>query len=148
MFRLYLIGGVMLFVVVGMGLTEWNHNVNYVPANASITEVSSSCYLKKVDRGVLTKTTTTTDSIDCNEAERLAASHPEYQGMDVKGTIEVEYDYISPVDNKRHHGDLGFSYESNPRLADAKRGDVLPILAHKTNANDTVRDNGRMKAAS
>jgi hypothetical protein len=143
-FRLVLAVGAMGVAGTVMIVQKIDHSMNYVPATASITDVKASCYLQKVERGVLTKTTETTDKMNCERAEELRSSHPAYEGMKVKGMMDVSFEYISPVDQLQHDGELTYSYEDYAPLAQASSGTELPILVSKSDPNKNAHDYDRM----
>jgi hypothetical protein len=108
---------------------------NFQPVNARVTAVSEQCYLEKSERGVLTRTTSTSDLTRCEVAELLTREHPKWQGYDVKHRIDVSFAYVSPVDGATHAGSHRMSAFPNGRPLRA--GEVLPILASKTKADKT-----------
>jgi hypothetical protein len=144
MFQLKLYAGLIVLGLLGMGAIKVNHSIHYVPVMASVTEVSSNCYLESVSRGVVTKTTTTTEHMPCAEAETLKADHPAYKDMKVKGMIDVSFTYTSPVDKSEQTGELSYFYDSYNGVAAMDTGEELPILAHKSEAQTYTRDMDHM----
>ncbi|GAA4029547.1 hypothetical protein GCM10022281_05920 [Sphingomonas rosea] len=144
MIRLYLFGGLMAFAGTAMVVQKVDHSMNYVPVMASITSVKTElCQLKKVSRGVVTKTTTTTGHMPCDEAEDLRLHNPDYAGMEALGYMDVTFSYISPVDHRQHSDTQTYAFDDYSRLAHAE-GSQLPILAHKSKADETARDYDHM----
>ncbi|WFU36580.1 hypothetical protein QA635_20020 [Bradyrhizobium brasilense] len=126
-------------VVVGVAgvliYDRHDKSANYQRVDARISGVSEQCYLEKVERGVITKTTSTSDLTRCEIAELLRKEHPKWQGYDVKHKIEVKVVYVSPVDGATHQSSLQMSYFPNGKPLRA--GDVFPVLASKTKADKT-----------
>jgi len=145
MLRIKLGAGLIVIALIFSAVDKLNKSANYDPVLAQITYVSSSCYLQKEDRGVVTKTTTTTDKVSCETARKLHASHPAYTDMQVKGTVEAAFTYVSPVDNASHRGTLTYPYEKYGKVAELSLGDKLPILAHKSHADKFDRDYDHME---
>lgn len=144
MIRLYLAGGAVLFAGVAIMAQKIDHSTNYTPVMASITAVKlGDCYLKKVDRGILTKTTSTTGNMPCDEAEDLRLHHPEYEGMEALGYMDVSFTYVSPVDHRQHSDSMTYAFDDYSRLAHAE-GAQLPILAHKSDPAKTAHDYDHM----
>ncbi|MCP1969328.1 hypothetical protein [Bradyrhizobium elkanii] len=126
-------------VVVGVAgvliYDRHDKSTNYQRVDARISGVSEQCYLEKVERGVITKTTWTSDLTRCEIAELLRKEHPKWQGYDLKHKIEVKVVYVSPVDGATHQSSLQMSYFPNGKPLRA--GDVFPVLASKTKADKT-----------
>ncbi|WLA78504.1 hypothetical protein [Bradyrhizobium elkanii] len=126
-------------VVVGVAgvliYDRQDKSANYQRVDARISGVSEQCYLEKVERGVITKTTSTSDLTRCEIAELLRKEHPKWQGYDVKHKIEVKVVYVSPVDGATHQSSLQMSYFPNGKPLRA--GDVFPVLASKNKADKT-----------
>ncbi|GLR48219.1 hypothetical protein [Sphingomonas astaxanthinifaciens] len=146
MLRVYAIGGVILFAGTAMLVQKVDHSMNYVPVMASITSVKSElCYLKKVDRGLVTKTTSTTGKMPCDEAEDLRLHNPTYAGMKALGYMDVSFSYVSPADHRQHSDTMSYAFDDYSRLAHAE-GAQLPILAHKSDPAQTAHDYDHMAA--
>ena len=108
---------------------------NYQPVNARVSAVTEQCYLEKSARGVLTKTTSTSDLTRCEVAEILVRDHPAWQGYAIKHRIDVSFGYVSPVDGAWHTGSHRMS--ALPNGKPLRAGDGLPILVSKTKADKT-----------
>ncbi len=143
-FNLLLTGGVVVIGLTMMAVQKIDHFLNYVAVDATVTGVESTCYLKHEESGVLTKTTRTTDTLPCAKAEALHANHPDYAGMEVKGTVKIEFAYTSPADSSRQVGLLNYAYEDHPLVAQLHRGIDLPILASKRDAAKVAQDYDRL----
>lgn len=139
MFKLKLAGGMFVLALLVMGVQKVNHAVNYVPAVATITSVSSECRLRKVERQLLRKRTETTDTMPCDEAKRLR-TQPDYAGTTVVGLIDVGFTFVSPVDNAVHKGAMKYAYEDYDKVAGLAPGSRLPILAHKSDPEGVAHD--------
>lgn len=127
-------GMAFVFVVLAvLGFTAydyWDKQTNYEPVMARVTRVDEQCYMEKKERGVLTKTTSTSDLLPCPIAEKLVVNHPKWYGYTVKMKIEVGYLFTSPVDGKAHAAKRQMSdYPEGHKLG---VGDVVPIRASKT----------------
>ena len=124
-------------VFVGVaGLLAYDHydkTTNFQPVDARISAVNEQCYMEKVEREVLTKSTSTYDLLPCELAELLTREYPMWQGYTVKHKIEVRFVYASPVDGATHTSSLQMSAFPNGRPL--RVGDVLQVLASKTKAD-------------
>ena len=114
---------------------KYDKSTNYQPVDARISTVSEQCYMEKSERGVLTRTTSTSDLLRCELAEVLTREHPKWQGYAIKHKIEIRYSYVSPVDGATHASSLTMS--AFPRDQQLHTGDVLRVLASKTKADKT-----------
>ncbi|MCC8957376.1 MULTISPECIES: hypothetical protein [Bradyrhizobium] len=131
-------GAIAIIVVGAAGIAiydQYDKSANYQRVDARISGVSEQCYLEKVERGVITKTTWTSDLTRCEIAELLRKEHPKWQGYDLKHKIEVKVVYVSPVDGATHQSSLQMSYFPNGKPLRA--GDVFPVLASKSKAEKT-----------
>ena len=79
--RLVVFGTVAAAVAGFAAYDKYDKNTNYQPVDARISDVSDQCYMEKVERGVLTKTTSTSDLLRCDLAELLTRAHPEVAGL-------------------------------------------------------------------
>ncbi|GIQ72932.1 hypothetical protein ACVIGA_000446 [Bradyrhizobium sp. USDA 3240] len=114
---------------------QYDKGANYQRVDARISSVNDQCYLEKVERGVVTKTTFTSDLTRCETAELLRKEHPKWQGYHVMHKIEVRVVYVSPVDGVSHQSSLEMSYF--PSGKPLRAGEVFPVLASKTKADKT-----------
>ncbi|WP_050399750.1 hypothetical protein [Bradyrhizobium embrapense] len=114
---------------------QYDKGANYQRVDARISSVNDQCYLEKVERGVITKTTFTSDLTRCETAELLRKEHPKWQGYHVMHKIEVRVVYVSPVDGVSHQSSLEMSYF--PSGKPLRAGEVFPVLASKTKADKT-----------
>lgn len=128
----FFVMGVLMLVTIGMG---FDRRINYDPIIGKVRKIEATCYLEKVSTGVFSKTTDTSDAMMCGHAEKLHTDHPRFQEMTVKGSIIVEVDYISPIDNSIHEGRLKYGYEGNQYLVSMHPGESLQFLAHKSDPN-------------
>ncbi|GKQ50579.1 hypothetical protein [Bradyrhizobium sp. Ce-3] len=129
---------VVIVAVGALGIAiydQYDKGANYQRVDARISSVSDQCYLEKVERGVITKTTFTSDLTRCETAELLRKEHPKWQGYHVMHKIEVRVVYVSPVDGVSHQSSLEMSYF--PSSKPLRAGDVFPVLASKTKADKT-----------
>jgi hypothetical protein len=108
--------------------SQYDKATNYVETTARVTKVEESCYLKKKERGIGTKTTITTKTGPCKIANALKEHHPEFKSYSVIKNTYVEFSYKSPVDGRRHNGRHEQAKHKNGQPI--KRGDALAILAH------------------
>ncbi|WP_426442669.1 hypothetical protein [Bradyrhizobium genosp. P] len=129
------------FAIIAIGVVavtaydQYDKKVNYQRVDARVSTVSEQCYMEKVDRGAVTKTTHTSDLLACDLAQRLTREHPKWQGYDVKHKIEVQFTYVSPADGASHMSSLQAATFPNGKPLHA--GDVLAILASKTKPDKT-----------
>jgi hypothetical protein len=114
---------------------KYDKTTNFQAVDARISAVNEQCYMEKVERGVVTKTTSTSDLLPCERAELLTRVHPKWQGYAIKHKIEIRFAYVSPVDGATHAASLTMSAFPNGRPVRA--GDVLRVLASKTKADKT-----------
>ncbi|TWC05184.1 hypothetical protein FBZ93_103196 [Bradyrhizobium macuxiense] len=132
------LAAIAIVVVGAAGIAiydQYDKGANYQRVEARISGVSDQCYLEKVERNVITKTTWTSDLTRCEVAELLRKEHPKWQGYDLKHKIEVRVVYVSPVDGVSHQSSLQMSYFPNGKPLRA--GDIFPVLASKTKADKT-----------
>ena len=122
---------VVLAVIGGLVWDQYDKYANYDPVMARVTRVDEQCWMEKKERGLLTKTTSTSDLLPCGVAEQLVAHHPKWFGYTIKMKIEVGYLFTSPVDGKAHSAKYQMSdYPEGHKLG---VGDVVEIRASKTN---------------
>jgi len=114
---------------------QYDKKTNFQPVDARISAVNEQCYLEKVDRGVLSKTTWTSDLLRCELAETLTREHPKWHGYTIKHKIEIRFSYVSPADRATHASSLTMS--AFPKGQPLHAGDVLRVLASKTKADKT-----------
>ncbi|WFU20056.1 hypothetical protein [Bradyrhizobium sp. CB3481] len=114
---------------------QYDKRVNFKRVDARISAVNEQCYMEKVTREVITKTTSTSDLLRCELAQVLTREHPKWQGYTVKHKIEIRFAFISPVDGATHTSSLEMS--SFPNGRPLRAGEVLPVLASKTKADKT-----------
>jgi len=114
---------------------QYDKKTNFQPVDARINAVSEQCYMEKVERGVLIKTTSTSDLVGCEVADALTKVHPKWQGYAIKHKIEIRFAYVSPADGATHASSLTMS--AFPKGQPLRAGDVLRVLASKTKAEKT-----------
>lgn len=116
-------------LAVGVGgfyvFDQYDKRVNYAPAQARISKVEELCYMEKKAG----RTTTTSDVLSCDVAQYAVKNHPKWQGFTVKSQIRLEYEYVSPVDNRTHSGKRTMS--AWPEGRKLNRGEVFQIRASK-----------------
>ena len=122
------LGGLFLYA-------QFDRSTNYEETMARVTKVEELCYMTKRERGVLSKTTTTTDHGPCAPIQRIHETHPAYKDYRLVKVTYVEYRYRSPADGKLHRGK--HEQVKHPDGKAVKSGDTLLVLAHKTNAEKT-----------
>jgi hypothetical protein len=133
--RLAVFGTIAAAVAEFAAYDNYDKNTNFQPVDARISAVSEQCYMEKVERGVVTKTTSTSDLLRCELAELLTREHPKWQGYAIHHKIEIRFAYVSPVDGATHASSLTMS--AFPRGQQLRAGDVLRVLASKTKADKT-----------
>ena len=128
-------------LIVGVGVAgfaaydQYDKRVNFKRVDARISAVNDQCYMEKVTREGITKTTSTSDLLRCELAQVLTREHPKWQGYTIKHKIEVRFVFVSPVDGATHASSLEMAAFPNGRPLRA--GEVLPVLASKTKADKT-----------
>jgi hypothetical protein len=129
----------ILIVAVGVAgfaaYDQYDKRVNFKRVDARISAVNDQCYMEKVTREGITKTTSTSDLLRCELAQVLTREHPKWQGYTIKHKIEVRFAFVSPVDGVTHTSSLEMS--SFPNGRPLRAGEVLPVLASKTKADKT-----------
>jgi hypothetical protein len=129
----------ILIVAVGVAgfaaYDQYDKRVNFKRVDARISAVNDQCYMEKVTREGITKTTSTSDLLRCELAQVLTREHPKWQGYTIKHKIEVRFAFVSPVDGATHTSSLEMS--SFPNGRPLRAGEVLPVLASKTKADKT-----------
>ncbi|MGL3822013.1 hypothetical protein [Sphingopyxis sp. R3-92] len=139
-FRAWLLTALLAVPLLSLSIAKLNRTINYTPVMAAATSVEAECYLYAEEDGLLSKTTITSESLPCDKAEKLQASHPAYRDRTVKGEMEISFEYISPADNRQHSGTLIYSYERYKPLMALEYGANLPILAHETDPAKVMQD--------
>lgn len=114
---------------------QYDKKANYQPVDARINAVSDQCYMEKVERGGVTKTTSTSGLLRCEAAEVLTREHPKWQGYSIKHKIVIRFAYVSPVDGATHDSNLTMT--AFPKSQPLRAGDVVRVLASKTKADKT-----------
>ncbi|MBR0773297.1 hypothetical protein JQ625_00495 [Bradyrhizobium diazoefficiens] len=128
--------GLFAAAVAGFAVYDnYDKSTNFQRVSAHVSTVTDQCYLEKVERGVLSKTTSTSDMVRCDVAAALTRDHPKWQGFEIKHKIEVQFAYISPVDGATHTSSMRMS--AYPNGQPLHMGDVFPVLASKTKADKT-----------
>jgi len=135
--RLAVLGTVVVAAAGLAAYDQYDKKTNYQPVDARISAVSEQCYMEKVERGAVTKTTSTSDLLRCERAEVLTREHPKWQGYAIKHKIVIRFAYVSPVDGATHASSLTMT--AFPKGQQLRAGDVLRVLASKTKA-DTTRE--------
>ena len=124
-------GGLSLYVL-------YDRSANYEQTTAEVTGIEEVCYLKKVERGIGSKTTTTSKEGPCPIVTALNQSHPEYQDFDLVKVTTIEFRYRSPADGQMHRGKMRQENRRETGLP-LRRGDSIDVLAHKTDPEKTQR---------
>ena len=132
------LAGIMIVAVGAAGLAaydQYDKRVNFQRVDARISAINEQCYMEKVTREGITKTTSTSDLLRCELAQVLTREHPKWQGYTVKHKIEVRFAFVSPADGATHTSSLEMS--TFPQGRPLRAGDVLPVLASKSSADKT-----------
>jgi hypothetical protein len=128
--------GIIAVAAAGIAVyDQYDRNTNYQPVDARISAVSDQCYMEKVERQVVIKTTSTSELLGCELAQLLTREHPKWQGYSIKHKIEIRFSYVSPLDKATHASSLTMS--AFPKGQPLRPGDVLRVLASKTKADKT-----------
>lgn len=127
--KIKVIGGTLLFGGA-VAWTEYDKSTNYTQVSARIENVEEKCYLKKRERGLVTKTTYSTKEGPCEIAELLAQGHPEYKGFTVYRTTHYKLSYQDPNGDWQSEK---LTYSGNQSRRKEQIGDKMKILMHKTN---------------
>jgi hypothetical protein len=133
--RLVVFGTIAAAVAGLAAYDKYDKSTNFQPVDARISAVSEQCYMEKTERGVLTKTTSTSGLLRCDLAESLTREHPKWQGYAIRHKIEIRFAYVSPVDGATHAASLTMS--AFPNGQQLRAGDVVRVLASKTKADKT-----------
>ena len=132
------LAGILIVAVGAAGLAtydQYDKRVNYRRVDARISSVNDQCYMEKVTREGITKTTSTSDLLRCELAQVLTREHPKWQGYSIKHKIEIRFAFVSPVDGATHTSSLEMSAFPNGRPL--RTGEVLPVLASKSQPDKT-----------
>jgi hypothetical protein len=128
--------GTIAAVAAGLSVyDQYDKNTNFQPVDARISAVSEQCYMEKVERGVVMKTTSTSDLLRCEMAEVLTREHPKWQGYAIKHKIVIQFSYVSPADGASHASSMTMS--AFPKGQPLRAGDILRVLASKAKADKT-----------
>ena len=132
--RLLFVGTIVAAAALA-AYNEYDKNTNFQPVDARISAVSDQCYMEKVERGAVTKTTSTSDLLGCERAEYLTREHPKWRGYAIRHKIEIRFTYVSPVDGASHASSLTLT--AFPKGQPLRAGDILRVLASKAKADKT-----------
>ena len=130
--RLFVFGTIAVFAAGIAVYDRYDKNTNYQPVDARISAVNEQCYMEKVERGAVTKTTSTSDLLRCEVAEVLTREHPKWQGYSIKHKIVIRFAYVSPVDGATH--DSSLTMTAFPNGQQLRGGDVLREAAESPKA--------------
>lgn len=108
---------------------QYDKKAHYIPAQARVSNVAELCYMEKKSG----RATTTSDVVACDVAHYAVKNHPKWQGFTVRSKIRLEYEYVSPVDNRTHSGKRIFN--DWPEGKKLSRGEAFMIRASKTDPN-------------
>jgi hypothetical protein len=133
--RLVAFATIALFAAGIAVYDQYDKTTNYQPVDARISAVSHQCYMEKVERGAVMKTTTTSELLGCDLAEVLTREHPQWRGFAVRHKIEIRFAYVSPVDGATHASSLTMT--EFPKGQPLRAGDVLRVLASKSKVDKT-----------
>jgi hypothetical protein len=128
----------IVFAAVSLAQKHDLHE-NYTPVTAHVSSVQESCHLsrpaslqERAFHGRSRYDTITSDVLDCAEAERRTKTDPHWRGAFVNYAITLAYDYISPIDGRKHAGsDLISRYPDGRKL---HPGDAFSVMASKNSA--------------
>ncbi len=116
--------GIAFSLLALLGLySVWDKSSNYYPVEARVQSIESLCYMKKVDRGVLRKSTTRTEKYPCDMIRKSAATDPEYEDYTVHEDVSAEVIYQAAGENQLRTGKLTLRRT-------AQRGETIGILVH------------------
>jgi hypothetical protein len=136
-FQLFAAAGGVGLVLIASAFTAYDKSANYTQVTGEVFRVDRKCYLEGKERGVVTKTTTTTEEYPCPEMEDALANHPKYQGFEIHRHTNISVSFKSPVDNETHTKDLDQTTSGDTKpFKGAVLGDKIEILAHKTKADN------------
>lgn len=135
MMRFLVVAIVTIGIAGAFAQDQYDKRASFQRVDARVSAINEQCYMEKVERGALKKTTSTSDLVRCEVAERMTREHPKWQGYNVKQKIEVRVVYVSPADGATHTSSLQMS--AFPNGKPLRAGDVLQILASKTKADKT-----------
>lgn len=122
--------GVFAAVLGGLFIySSIDRAVNYKQVTARVTGVEEACYLKKVERGLRRKTTSTTKEGPCEVIRLVQQSKPDLQDFELVKVTYVSFEYRSPADGNTYGGRHKQSRHKDGRQI--KPGDNLPVKAHK-----------------
>ena len=133
--RLILCTLFVVFFVVVTAYDQYDKKTNFNPVQARISAVDEQCYMENVERGIVTKTTLTSDLLRCEIAQALTREHPKWYGYTIKQKIEVRFAYVSPVDRATHTASHQMSAYPNGRPL--RVGEIIPVLASKIKPDKT-----------
>ena len=74
-------GTVAVAVVGFMAYDQYDKKANFQPVNGRVSAVNEQCYLEKSERGMLTRTTSTSDLTRCEVADYLRRQHPAWRPL-------------------------------------------------------------------
>ncbi len=117
------------FIGGGVAFTAIDREMNYVEVDGKITYVKTDCWIKEGKTTIVEKGGSKTAYMDCKDAPDVAKEF----GMSkdsIRQRVALRYQYKSPVDDSKQLGE----YESDHDSQKYKSGQVVKVLAHKTEA--------------
>jgi hypothetical protein len=100
---------------------------NYVKTSANIKTVAIDCYIEDARGKIVDKETDDLAYMDCALAPLVAQKHG-YDAGDIHKRAQIEYIYLSPVDDNYYSG----SFTRKNDVEDYAAGGEIQIFTHKT----------------
>jgi hypothetical protein len=129
MLRLKLSAALIVFGAVGVGVSEADKTMNYVPTDAYVKTAKVECFVKSGRKHLVNKGTNSMAYMDC-ELAPLAAKQFGYDESAVQERVEFTYTYQSPVDGSMQSG----KHVSDGSDFKYRKGVKFSVYAHKTEA--------------
>ena len=141
MFRLRMAGlGVILVGVAGiMFFQARDLKENYVKTSATIKAVTVDCYIENAHGKIVEKDSNHLAYMDCAMAP-IVAQQNGYKNNDIHKRAQIDYVYLSPVDDNYYKG----SFTRKNDVDEYAVGAEIQIFSHKTEPEKSKTPGGNL----
>ncbi len=126
------VGGMMFFQAKDL-------EENYVKTNATIKTVTVDCYIENSRGKIVEKETDDLAYMDCLMVPFVAEKHG-YRESDIHKRAQIEYVYLSPIDDNYYYGD--FTRKNN--VDGYTVGAAIQVFTHKTEPDKSKTPGGNL----
>ncbi len=132
------VAGVALTGITGLMFSQaQDFEKNYVQTSARIKTVTVDCYIKTSRGEIVEKDTNDLAYMDCALAPLVAQKHG-YRPKDVHKRAQIEYVYLSPVDDNYYSG----AFTRKDDIDEYTPGAEITDFTHKTEPDKSKTPGG------